>query len=60
MGALERSAETTIERIADQLRRVSVIVDRKYSLVRRGMLTLFLSAVTISAAIMINFLLLSH
>jgi Family of unknown function (DUF5706) len=60
MGALERSAETTIERIADQLRRVSAIVDRKYRLVRRGMLILFLSATTISAAIMINLLLLNH
>jgi hypothetical protein len=54
VGALERSAKTRIERTADQLRRVSVIVDRKYRLVRRGLLMLFLSAVTIMTAIIIN------
>lgn len=60
VGALERSAETRIERMADQLRRVSAIVNRKYRLIRRGMLMLFLSAATISTAIMINLLLLNH
>jgi Pycsar effector protein len=52
--ALNRSAETKIDRIADQLRHVSWIVDHKYRLIRWGMRALFLAAVTIAAALVIN------
>jgi Family of unknown function (DUF5706) len=57
VAALNRSAETNIERIADQLRHVSWIVCHKYRLLRWGMRGLFLAAVTITAAMMINLLL---
>jgi hypothetical protein len=58
--ALNRSAETNIERIADQLRSVSWIVSHKYRLVRRGMRLLVLAALTVVAALVANLLLLSH
>jgi len=58
--ALNRSAETKIERIADQLRHVSWIVDHKYRLIRWGMRALFLAAVTIAAALVINLILFRH
>ena len=60
VAALSRSAETNIERIADQLRHVSWIVNHKYKLLRWGMWGLFLAGVTIAAALMINFLLLNY
>lgn len=58
--ALNRSAEAKIERIADQLRHVSWIVDQKYRLIRWGMRALFLAAVTIAAALVINSILSRH
>jgi Pycsar effector protein len=58
--ALNRSAETNIERIADQLRHVSWIVDHKYRLIRWGMRLLFLAVATISAAMMVNLILLNY
>ncbi len=58
--ALNRSAETSIERLADQLRHVSWIVDHKYRLLRWGMRGLFLAAVTITAALVVNLLLPNH
>jgi hypothetical protein len=58
--ALNRSAETKIERIADQLRHVSWIVDHKYRLIRWGMRALFLAAVTIAAVLVINLILLRY
>lgn len=58
--ALKRSAETKIERIADQLRYVCSIVNHKYRLVRWGILMLFLSAATIAASIVINMALPNH
>ena len=60
VAALNRSAETNIERIADQLRQVSWIVSHKYRLLRWGMRGLFLAAATITAAMVINLLLLDH
>ena len=60
VAALNRSAETTIERTADQLRQVSWIVDQKYRLIRWGMRGLFLAAVTIAAALVINLILLNY
>jgi Family of unknown function (DUF5706) len=60
VAALNRSAETTIDRIADQLRNVSWIVSSKYRLIRWGMRGLLLSAVTITATMVINLLVLSH
>lgn len=60
VDALNRSAETRIERIADQLRYVCSIVNHKYRLIRWGISILFLSAATISAAIVINMALLNH
>jgi Family of unknown function (DUF5706) len=60
VAALNRSAETKIERIADQLRYVCSIVNHKYRLVRWGILMLFLSAGTIAASIVINMALLNH
>jgi pycsar effector protein len=60
VAALNRSAETKIERIADQLRHVSWIVDHKYRLIRWGMRGLFLAAVTIVAALVINSILLRY
>jgi hypothetical protein len=60
VAALNRSAETNIERIADQLRHVSWIVNHKYRLLRWGMRGLFLAAVTIAAALVINILLLNY
>jgi MFS family permease len=60
VAALNRSAETNLDRIADQLRNVSLIVSHKYRLIRWGMRGLFLSAVTITAAMVINLLVLNH
>lgn len=60
VAALNHSAETRIERIADQLRHVSWIVDHKYRLIRWGMRALFLAAATIAAAMVINLLLLNY
>jgi hypothetical protein len=60
VDALNRSAETKFERIADQLRYVCSIVNHKYRLVRWGILMLFLSAGTIAASIVINMALLNH
>jgi hypothetical protein len=60
VAALNRSAETNIERIADQLRNVSWIVSHKYRLVRWGMRGLLLSAATVVTALVINLLLLNH
>jgi MFS family permease len=60
VAALNRSAETNIDRIADQLRNVSWIVSSKYKLIRWGMRGLFLSAVTITATMVINLLVLNH
>ena len=60
VAALNRSAETNIERIADQLRNVSWIVSHKYMLIRWGMRGLLVAAATIVAAIVINLLLLNH
>jgi hypothetical protein len=60
VAALNRSAETKIERVADQLRHVSWIVDHKYRLIRWGMRALFLAAVTIAAALVINLILSRH
>jgi Family of unknown function (DUF5706) len=60
VAALNRSAETSIDRIADQLRNVSWIVSFKYRLIRWGMRGLFLSAVTITATMVIDLLVLNH
>lgn len=60
VAALNRSAETNIDRIADQLRNVSWIVSHKYRLIRWGMRGLFLSAVTITATMVINLLVLNQ
>jgi hypothetical protein len=54
VAALNRSAETNIERIADQLRHVSWIADYKYRLIRWGMRILFLAVATIATAMVIN------
>jgi Family of unknown function (DUF5706) len=54
VAALNRSAETNIERIADQLRQVSRIVKYKYRLIRWGMRMLFLAIATTSIAVLIN------
>jgi pycsar effector protein len=58
--ALNRSAETNIERVADQLRHICWIANQKYTLLRWGMIGLFLATPTIAAAVLINLLLLSH
>lgn len=58
--ALNRSAETNIDQIADQIRNVSWIVSHKYRLIRWGMRGLFLAAVTIAATMVTNLLLLNH
>jgi hypothetical protein len=60
VSALNRSAETNIERIADQLRHVSWIVHYKYRLIRWGMRLLFLATATIVAAMVINVALVNH
>jgi hypothetical protein len=60
MDALNRSAETKIERIADELRYVCSIVNHKYRLIRWGISMLFLSAATIASTIVINMALLNH
>jgi MFS family permease len=57
VAALNRSAETNLERIADHLRHVSRIVSHKYQLIRWGMRLLLLGVATISAAVGINLLL---
>jgi hypothetical protein len=58
--ALHRSAETNIERVADQLRHISRIADRKYRLIRWGMRLLFLAVLTISATMLIKLKALRH
>jgi Family of unknown function (DUF5706) len=60
VAALNRSAETNVERIADQLRHVSWIVHYKYRLIRWGMRILFLATTTIVAAMAINVALVNH
>jgi pycsar effector protein len=60
VAALHRSADANIDRIADQLRNISSIVSHKYRLIRWGMRGLFLSAVTITAALVINLFLVNH
>ena len=60
VAALNRSAETSLERIADQLKHVSWIVDHKYRLIRWGMRALFLAAATIAVAMVVNMLPLNY
>jgi hypothetical protein len=60
VAALKRSSETSIDRVADQLRHVSWIANHKYRLLRWGMRGLFLAAPTITAATLINLLLLRY
>lgn len=54
MTALSRSAEASLEQVADQLRQVSRIVHVKYRLIRWGMWMLFLAIATASAAVVID------
>jgi len=54
VAALHRSAETNIDRVADQLRQISRIANYKYRLIRWGMRLLFLAILTTSAAVLIN------
>jgi len=54
VDALQRSAETNVERVADQLWHISRIVNNKYRFVRWGMRMLFLAILTTSAAVVIN------
>jgi hypothetical protein len=60
VAALNRSAETNIERVADQLRNICWIANKKYRLLRWGMQGLFLATATIAAAVLVNLLLLSY
>jgi Family of unknown function (DUF5706) len=60
VAALNRSAGTNLDRIADQLRHVSWIVNHKYRLIRWGIRLLFLAVATISAAMVINLALVNY
>lgn len=52
--ALRRSADTNVDRVAEQLRQVSRIAHRKYFFIRCGMRLLFLAVMTTSAAVVIS------
>lgn len=52
--ALTRSSTASLDRLADQIRQVSFIVNRKYRLIQKGIWLLLLAATFCSTSVLIN------
>lgn len=53
-SAIAHSSEVSLTRLADQVRQVSLIVDRKYAYIRRAMWLLFSAAICCALSVLIN------